>query len=438
MSAPIDTQLKEGAPGLRVLYFIGSYGPEAMGSASHEQTILALRKRGHSVDVFTQINEPDAPLYSRVEYSGVPVFRVNLASKSGRILRPARVLSGKFLKYDYIFTLLSAYRKHFKRHHYDLIHAEGAYPFGFVTALGSGRTPVLANVQGADVIDLPEADYGYRRFRIPRAAVSLALKRARLIRVISPLLLSYLLDEGLAERSKISVVLRALEDDAYPPPGVSLEKVRADGRRLLADKHGIGMPRPVVLALSRLHPFKGLEYLVDAMPLIVAEQRERGEPAPWFVICGPSRSTEHYGDYREFLSRRAENLGMASNLVFTGEIPHNEVRAYLAGADVVACPSILEAQNKVVPEACAVGTPSVATETTGIATYLAPEGACVSIPPRSERALANAVLRLLNDRDFYEQVSWNALRMAGTLRAEALAGQLETLWLRTATQKERG
>ena len=35
---------------LRVLYFIGSYGPEAMGSASHEQTILALRERGHDLD----------------------------------------------------------------------------------------------------------------------------------------------------------------------------------------------------------------------------------------------------------------------------------------------------------------------------------------------------------------------------------------------------
>ena len=53
---------------LRVLYFIGSYGPEAMGSASHEQTILALRDRGHHVDVLTQINRPDVGRYTRVEY----------------------------------------------------------------------------------------------------------------------------------------------------------------------------------------------------------------------------------------------------------------------------------------------------------------------------------------------------------------------------------
>ena len=38
---------------LSVLYFIGSYGPDVMGNASHEEVILALRERGHSVDVLT-------------------------------------------------------------------------------------------------------------------------------------------------------------------------------------------------------------------------------------------------------------------------------------------------------------------------------------------------------------------------------------------------
>lgn len=417
---------------LRVLYFIGSYGPGAMGSASHERTILTLRERGHHVEVLTQITEPGKPRFSRVEYSGVPVFRVNLALKGGRASRMARALTGRFLKYDYTFTLLSAFRRHLRRRRYDLIHAEGAYPFGFIAALGSGRTPVLANVQGADVIDLPEADYGYRRFRLPRAAVAFALRRAALIRVISPLLRDYLVEEGLAKREKIEVVLRALEEEAYPPAGYPLEQLRAEGRRLLSDRHGIGLPRPVVLALSRLHPFKGLEYLVDAMPAIVAEQKRRGEAAPWFVICGPSRSTEHYGDYREFLTKRAESLGMASHIVFTGQVPHGDVRAYLAGADIVVCPSIIEAQNKVVPEACAVGTPSVVTETTGITAYLAPEEACVSVPPRSARAIEEAVLRLLGDRAHYDDVSRNALRMAETLRTGAIAPQLESVWRRAA------
>jgi len=419
---------------LRVLYFIGSYGPDAMGSASHEQTILALRERGHHVDVLTQITDPKKPRYSRAEYSGVQVFRVNLASRPGRVARTLTGISGRIFKNDFVFTLLQAYRRHLKRHHYDLIHAEGAYPFGFVAALGSGRTPVLANVQGADVIDLPEADYGYRRFRVPRVAVAFALRRAALIRAISPLLKEYLIREHLARGDKIEVVLRALEDDAYPPLGMPLEELRSQGRALLEERHGAGGARPLVLALSRLHPFKGLEYLVDAMPQVVAEQKKRGLLPPWFVICGPSRSTEHYGDYRMFLSRRAENLGMASHLIFTGQVPHENVRSYLAGTDVLVCPSIIEAQNKVVPEACAVGTPSVATETTGITGYLAPEDACISVPPRSADAIAEAVSLFLNDKERYQQVSRNALRMAETLRADSIAPLLEAIWHRTVRE----
>src|SRR5436309_3975030 len=74
---------------MKVLYFIGSYGPEAMGSASHEQTILALRERGHQVEVLTQINQPDVARYTRVEYAGVPVYRVNLSPKSvGAVREP--------------------------------------------------------------------------------------------------------------------------------------------------------------------------------------------------------------------------------------------------------------------------------------------------------------------------------------------------------------
>jgi glycosyltransferase involved in cell wall biosynthesis len=405
-----------------------------MGNASHEQTVLAMRERGHEVEVLTQVTEPGVPRYTRVVYSGVPVYRVNLAAGGGRLSRVGGKLANRLLKYEYMATLLAAYRRHLRGHKYDLVHVEGAYPFGLVAALGGGRVPYLANVQGADVIDLPEADYGYRRFRLPRMGVSLALRRAAMVRSISPLLADYLVREGLVTADKVAVVLRALENSAFPPPGVALEQFREEGRAFLSNKYGIGIPRPVVMLLSRLHPFKGVEYLVDAIPQIVAAQRERGAQPPWFLVCGPSRSTEHYGDYREFLKKRAEAAGVASHVVFTGQVPHAEVRHHLAGADIFVCPSILEAQNKVVSEACAVGTPSVATETTGIVSYLAPLDACVSVPPRSAESIAVEVARLLNEPQHYTRVRRNALDVAETLRVEAIAPQLEEVWWRAVAR----
>lgn len=426
-----DSDRTRVATPLRVLYFIGSYGPEVMGNASHEETIVALRERGHSIDVLTQITRPGEPRFSKALFAGVPVYRINLASRGGPLAGLARRVSARTLRYDYTGTLLSAYRKQLRRNKYDLVHVEGAYPYGFIAALGSDKTPYMANVQGADVIDLPDYDYGYRRYFLPRLAVKYTLGKASLIRVISSLLADYLETEHLGKPDQIVTILRAIEAEAFPSRGQSLEGLRSEGRDLLSEKYGIGLPRPVVMTLSRLHPFKGLEYLVDAMKIVVAERRHAGEEPPWLVIGGPSRSTENYGDYREFLRNRAEGAGVLHNIIFTGQVEHAQVRLHLAGADLFVCPSILEAQNKVVPEAAAVGTPSVVTETTGIASYFAPHNACVSVAPSSADALARAILRLLSDQAYYHEVRQNALRMADTLRVESIAPQVEAAWYRS-------
>jgi len=427
-----STDHGEVRPPLRVLYFIGSYGPDVMGNASHEETIVALRGRGHSIDVLTQITNPNAPRYTRAVFEGVPVYRLNLGARTGWVSGLVRRVATRFFRYDYTATLLAAFRRHLRHRKYDLVHVEGAYPYGFIAAAGGGKTPYMVTVQGADVIDLPEYDYGYRRFTLPRMAVKSTLKRASLIRVISSLLGDYLENEDLATSDRIVTILRAIEASAFPPEGQSLGEARTEGRQMLSEKYGIGLPRPVIMSLSRLHPFKGLEYLVDALKIVVEERRAAGEEPPWLVIGGPSRSTEHYGDYREFLQKRAEDAGVSTYIVFTGQIDHAQVRSHLAGADVFVCPSILEAQNKVVPEAAAVGTPSVVTETTGIASYLAPEDACASVPPSSAEALAEAILRLLRDPTYYRKVSDNALTMAETLRVDVVAPLVEEAWYRAA------
>ena len=429
-----DSDHTQGAAPLRVLYFIGSYGPDVMGNASHEETILALRGMGHSIDVLTQITRPGEPRFSKAVFAGVPVYRINLASQGGPLSGLARSVSARSLRYDYTGTLLSAYRKQLRRNKYDLVHVEGAYPYGFISALGSGKTPYMANVQGADVIDLPDYDYGYRRYFLPRLAVKYTLGKASLVRVISSLLADYLETEHLAKPHHIVTILRAIEAEAFPSYGQSLEDLRFEGRNLLSEKYGIGLPRPVIMSLSRLHPFKGLEYLVDAMKIVVAERRQAGEEPPWLVIGGPSRSTENYGDYREFLRKRAEAAGVLHNTIFTGQVDHSQVRLHLAGADIFVCPSILEAQNKVVPEAAAVGTPSVVTSTTGIASYFAPHNACVSVDPSSSEALAGAILRLLSDQAYYREVQQNAMRMANTLRVEFIAPQVEAAWYRSVSR----
>ncbi len=431
MSNVTDTANK--SQGLRVLYFIGSYSPDLMGNSEHEQTLVAMRARGHDVEVFTTVNDPGKPRRSRAVYRGVPVHRLNLAAHRRGLAGLARKVSSRVLQYEYVPALLPELRRVLRAGRYDLVHAEGAYPFGFIAALACGRIPYVASVQGADVIDLPEADYGYRRFKIPRTAVQFALRRAAVVRVKSPLMTRYLVDEHIVEASHIMVVPRVLEGSAFP--AVPIGEYKDASRRLLMEKYGVGLGRPVVISLSRLHPFKGIEYLVDAIPEVVRTLTGRGMEPPWFLICGPSRTTESFGDYREFLQKRAEAAGVAQHIVFTGQVAHSEVAQHLAGADVLAVTSIYEALNMVALEAAAVGTPSVITDTTGITAFLAPRGACVPVPPKSAEAIAYAIVHLLTDEEFYGEVQKNAALVAGGFRASQVAPLLEVAWRRAARRK---
>src|SRR5688500_8978708 len=103
-----STNLPDPKP-LRVLYLIGSYGPKVMGNASHEEMVLALKDRGHHIDVFTQITEPVKPLYTRAVYSGINAYQVNLAASGSRLAGIVRPIAARLLQYEYLPQLVAAF-----------------------------------------------------------------------------------------------------------------------------------------------------------------------------------------------------------------------------------------------------------------------------------------------------------------------------------------
>ena len=85
--------------------------------------------------------------------------------------------------------------------------------------------------------------------------------------------------------------------------------------------------RPVVAFLGRIHPGKGLEYLVPA----IAEVRG-SEPA--LIVIGPDS-----GGHRPRSSGRSSDGGIADRVVFTGMLRGVERLAALADADLFCLPS---------------------------------------------------------------------------------------------------
>jgi glycosyltransferase involved in cell wall biosynthesis len=158
----------------------------------------------------------------------------------------------------------------------------------------------------------------------------------------------------------------------------------------------------VILAVCRLIPSKGIQYLVQSAPLVL-----KSCPDARFVVGG-------WGPMENDLKRQAHELGVETRFDFVGPIQNQDVPGYLALACVVAFPSTAESTSHACLEAMAMGRPVVASHIKGLEELLGTDGRrgvlvklfdstdyCFDAPPRlpapSAARLAGAMIGLLED-----------------------------------------
>ncbi len=82
-------------------------------------------------------------------------------------------------------------------------------------------------------------------------------------------------------------------------------------------------------------------------------------------------------------------------MIFTGQRP--DVPALMASMDVMAVPSLNEGFGRVIIEAGALGVPVVGANAAGIPEVIEEGVTGLMVPPRDDGALADAIVRLLDD-----------------------------------------
>jgi glycosyltransferase involved in cell wall biosynthesis len=183
------------------------------------------------------------------------------------------------------------------------------------------------------------------------------------------------------EKAKIRIV----------PNGVDLRRFRPfEGCEKI--KHAIGVDSKLcVLFVGRLIPRKGLAYLIEAAKRIVKERREIA-----FVVVGN-------GPLKNRLVSQAENLGVAANFVFLGDVNEKLLPALYNCADVFAFPSIQEGQGIALLEAQATAKPVVAFDVGGVHEAVLNNETGLLVKPGS-RELADALLRLVSNFSLREKM----------------------------------
>lgn len=181
--------------------------------------------------------------------------------------------------------------------------------------------------------------------------------------------------------------------------GVDPKAFAADPARVRAQRDAYAPDGPMVLYAGRLVWEKGVQDLLDAVPVL----RER-HPGVRVVVAGD-------GPHAEDLREHADRAGVLDTVEFVGFVGGHDLPALYAAADCLVVPSRYEPFGLVALEAAAAGTVVVATDVGGLGEIVEPGVTGMSFPASDPAALAEAVSAVLSDELLAKRLTTAAREM---------------------------
>jgi len=133
--------------------------------------------------------------------------------------------------------------------------------------------------------------------------------------------------------------------------------------------------------------YKGLKYLLDAMPLILKKFDVD------LLIAG-----EFWQDKQDYLNR-IRNLRIGKNVkIFDQYIPDEQVATYFSAADLVMLPYLDASQSGIIQIAIGALKPVVTTNVGAIDDFVDDKETGYIIPPKNPEAIAKAVVDFYGNR----------------------------------------
>lgn len=174
-----------------------------------------------------------------------------------------------------------------------------------------------------------------------------------------------------------------------------------------SSKNGTGNPisasEVVISFFGLIRPYKGLEYLLKALPAII-----RRIPRCKLLVFG-SASPEHAEHYRAMIN----GLGLSGSVICDFRfVPLKEMVAYLKVTDIAVLSYVNASQSGSIPMLSKMGIPVVATRVGGLPEMIEEGTNGVLVPPRSPEAIADAVCELLKDPERLRRMKTESVRYA--------------------------
>lgn len=278
------------------------------------------------------------------------------------------------------------------------MHGYGATTFGRLCAWRMGIPSILH--EHANLGDTPWFQKVADRLLAPHTDLAIAVSESTAEFTVRARLMP-------ADRTKVVYLGAPLDEFARPRDPEEVAAARA--------ALGIAPGTIAVGTVTRLMPSKGNEYLVGAVPAIVA-----AHPKARVFIAGE-------GELQSALQEQASELGLGERLTFLGF--QRDVAAVLSALNVVVFPSLWEGTPLTVFETLAMGKPIVATDADGLLDVLVDRRNALIVPRRDPSALAEAVGTLIDQPALAAQLTAGARETGTHYDIQAFVTKMERLYV---------
>lgn len=202
------------------------------------------------------------------------------------------------------------------------------------------------------------------------------------------------------------------------PVGVNQASKCLEAKQNLRAIHKIEAGTPIVIFLSRLHPKKRPNLLIETLGQLFQQKYNF-----YLILAGSGEP-----DYVSHLKNLVTSFGLDNRTSFTGFVTGNEKDLLLQGADIFVLPSFSENFGIAVVEAMAVGLPVIVTPDIQIASEISAAKAGLVVEGEVDK-LFDALAQLLNSPSLRSTLGNNGKDLAKARYAwQAIAKDIVTIY----------
>ncbi|MCG6134887.1 MAG: glycosyltransferase [Nostoc sp. LLA-1] len=326
---------------MRILHVTPSV-PKVRGGTSQAvlDMVQALQPNNVDAEIVTTNDNGDSlldvPLQKRIEYQNVPVWFFHRFSPN---IKPVREYAFSWQLTQWLWQNMAQY---------DLVHVHAIFSYPSTIAMA------IARLQNLPYIVTPHGLLCEWSLQQSTRKKQIYLRLFEQANINHCQAIHFTSEQEQQEVSQLGLGKHSF----ILPLGISLPQQIPNARDKLRQRFNIPADEPIILFLSRLHPKKGLDFLIQALSKLTHHNFT-------FLLAGSGNS-----DYEAHIQSLLLSYGLSDRTHVVGFVEGESKNLFLQGSDLFALTSYSENFGVAVLEALAAGLPVIITPGVALASVV--------------------------------------------------------------------